>query len=472
MFDVPKFTICALLALFAFASSPSPGKAHIEGGVPQGARILFSADGSPLAVVVRGAGVLLRSDDEWSLLCTDALELLSQVEIGLRRDSDDHFLLNTFAGVLHGTPDACTWKPLDPLLSDRNVISLTADPDDPNTLYALTGQGNEEDAAYVSHDEGSTWELLFDVADNVGYREMFIAPSDGDRWYLSGIRLDFEMMKFWPIFETSVDRGRSVQRRDIDDSWDGFRILAVHPKNPDQALAAYIEEEPIHTNTGLTGGIERILLTTDGGDSWDRVAQVGEFIAITQSPDGEQVWISDHGGGLLYSSNGGREFETINSEFGSTCLEYHEGRLWGCGNLISDGFNIGVSDDNGATFEEFLDFDSVGGSLECDELDVQTACEESWMAWRFWFGYGVTSSDAGTPMPDATVTEADGSIPPSLPDSSADAAAASEDSSGCGCRVAARRSNGIGFIVPVVAAASLALRRRRRPSRPGPARWP
>ena len=149
-------------------------------------------------------------------------------------------------GIWKSTNAGATWTPLDDFLANLAVCSLVIDPDDPDTLYAGTGEGfGNQDAlpgagVFKTTDAGSTWDRL---PDTVG--------------------------------------------------WQFTNRLAIDPENGQNLLAA----------TG--SGIYR---TSNGGADWF-FEQGGNFLDIRFDPNNGSNAIASGNAAALYSTDGGQTWD-------------------------------------------------------------------------------------------------------------------------------------------------------------------
>jgi hypothetical protein len=171
---------------------------------------------------------------------------------------------NTVGGVFRLTEGATAWEQVtNGLPADCHVPCVTADPHDPNRIYAGTQEG-----PYVSTDGGTSWRRLTFPRHDLQVWSIAVHPANPQRLYVGTSPLG--------VF-ISDDQGgtwRSARGVDLSDVADmrGFvnRVIrfAFNPARPDEMFAAIEVRGVIHS--------------IDGGESWtDRGA---DLIALSGQP--------------------------------------------------------------------------------------------------------------------------------------------------------------------------------------------
>ncbi|MGD2215709.1 MAG: hypothetical protein PVJ64_03090 [Gemmatimonadales bacterium] len=177
----------------------------------------------------------------------------------------------------------------DPLFDDQPSIiigDMALDPSNPQRIFVGTGENNSSRSSYGgegvfrSDDGGQTWTLVgLEGSDRIG--RILVDPRNPDRVFVAVLG---------KLYTPGGQRG--VYRSDDGgDSWQlvlagengltGFVDLAFQPGNPDVIYAAAWERIRRPWDFVEGGDGTGIWKSTDGGDSWERVA--GGF------PHGEHV---------------------------------------------------------------------------------------------------------------------------------------------------------------------------------------
>ncbi len=133
-----------------------------------------------------------------------------------------------------------------------DVRSLAVHPDRPETFFLGTSDGQ----IFVSEDAGESWSQLLPgldrrdlVVDNLAFD-----PLDPNTLYAASWELKSD--KGW-LFRTR-DRGRTWQEISLDRFSSAIRAIAIAPLDPQQIAL------------GITEGV---ILSLDGGETWDRITR-------------------------------------------------------------------------------------------------------------------------------------------------------------------------------------------------------
>jgi hypothetical protein len=153
---------------------------------------------------------------------------------------------------------------------------------------------------------------------------------------------------------------------------------------------------------GLEG--DEVLVSADLGTSFTSLGNVrGRIQGFAASTS--RVWFQSPQLGVL-TRDGDAVVELEQSPHGG-CLAHRDGRLYACGVPWQDGFAVGVSDDDGATFQAVMPFfDGIAGARAC-EAELTATCDAELDFLREYYGF----SEIVEPGPEISeVTEA----PPEL----------------------------------------------------------
>jgi photosystem II stability/assembly factor-like uncharacterized protein len=191
----------------------------------------------------------------------------------------------------------------EPLFDDQPSIiigDMALDPSNPQRIFVGTGENNSSRSSYGgagvfrSEDGGETWTLVgLEESDRIG--RILVDPRNPDRVFVAALG---------KLYTPGGQRG--VYRSDDGgDTWQlvlageddltGFVDLAFQPGNPDVVYAAAWERIRRPWNFVEGGSGTGIWKSTDGGDSWERLAngfprgeQVGR-IGLAVTPANPQV---------------------------------------------------------------------------------------------------------------------------------------------------------------------------------------
>ncbi len=190
-----------------------------------------------------------------------------------------------------------------PRIMHTRVTTLTADPDDPETLWA----GVEIDGLRKSRDGGRTWEAIGTGLSSQDIHALAIVPEeDGSRRMLASTNNDVNL---------STDGGATWQPLGLGRSLPlpYFRGMAQQCGRPDVVFLGNGDFPP-----GSAGLIAR---SRDGGRSWDtgglpRRANSTLWNFAVHSADPGLVYASSVSGQVYRSAAGGASWERLAREFG------------------------------------------------------------------------------------------------------------------------------------------------------------
>jgi hypothetical protein len=183
-------------------------------------------------------------------------------------------------------------------------------------------------------------------------------------------------------------------------------VAAVSPDDPATLVLYTVANSP-----GLDAS--RLLVSHDGGDNFSVALERPEIRGAGYSGDGT-LWVAARDG--LYAASADlSQFDqtSVASELG--CVLERQGALFVCGHYAGVGSGssgIGISTNGGASFEPWLDFESVDAPVECP-ADSPTAvlCAQPWRDWEMEMTGVLPAAGPGTygpigATPDATLAPA------------------------------------------------------------------
>ncbi len=125
---------------------------------------------------------------------------------------------------------------------------------------------------------------------------------------------------------------------------------------------------------------ERLIRSTDGGETWETVLEVrGEisamtfhrgdaFVGVPNTPDADL-----HG---LWRSADGVLFEQLRADLSVGCLRSEGDTLYACASDFADGFAVGRSVDRGLSFEPVFRLSELRGPVVCDAARAETCATD------------------------------------------------------------------------------------------------
>lgn len=274
---------------------------------------------------------------------------VTDVATGAAGGSPVTYLAAASGGVWKTADAGATWEPVFDGNGALSIGALAVDPGDANVLYVGTGEANpgggslayDGNGIWKTVDGGSSWTHLGLEATG-SFGRLAVDPARPERVFAAAMGR---------LFSPNAERGlyRSLDAGDhwtnvlfLDDST-GCVDLAIDPSDPDRVFAVTWERtRRAHTRDygGPSSGIYR---STDGGDTWTRLAgglpeppvEVGR-IGIAISASDPQVVVasySDPAGfamGFYRSTDGGDTWTLLPRDplDGDSSFAWWFGRVW------------------------------------------------------------------------------------------------------------------------------------------------
>ena len=213
------------------------------------------------------------------------------------------FVALPFEGVARSLDGGATWtSSLE--LADPQVIGLTADPNDPDTVYATTRFqfGREHHFVWRTADNGETWEALPYPLPTTGQvfsldaRDLAVDPTDSRRLFIA-TELNNAGLREWAGIFRSEDGGQTWEKVGQAGV---YYAVETHPGAPGRVLAL----SPL--------GVYR---SDDHGDTWERTLSFDGRdllydMAVAPS-DPNVVYVHQGDGTLFRSDDGGATFADL-----------------------------------------------------------------------------------------------------------------------------------------------------------------
>lgn len=427
LFSAPLTPRALLASVASLLLALAPTAARANGRFPAANQLVLPPGGDSARQFVRTTFGLLTTMDSgasYRWMCERVVGFSGSQDPAVMMMGDGALVVALFDGLVVSHDGGCSFARA-PSLEGQYVIDVALDKGIAGSAIALTSSGLPGGAFYnqvfETKDDAKTWSKLGVAApDDMLSETLESAPSRPQRIYLSGfISVDEggpEPVRHG-VLEVSDDRAESWTRHMI--ALDGDQSVYIAAVDP-------LDHERLYARTrGSTS--DRLLLSVDGGESFVPIAQTeGSMLGFALSPDGERIAIGGPSAGVWVASKGALSFEKV-SEKKVSCLTWGKAGLFACGNGFDDGFVIGLSGDDGASFSAVMPaLSDVAGQVSCAaSAPLHQLCDAEWASLRETLG--IADGDGGLP---------DGDVGP-------DAAPADDagqgrndsntESSGCGC---------------------------------------
>jgi hypothetical protein len=443
-----------------------PSSAHANGRFPESNAVFF-APNEPDTVLLRTTFGLISSRDRgktWDWVCERAVGLAGVEDPMYSVTPDGTMIASTFSGLSVSHDKACNWAYVGGALDSLVFVDLASRPSTPGHVVALSSSyGGQDDAGFIFYkstlfettDEGKTFgALAATISPELLSETVDVTPSDPDRMYVSAVRDPGTTAKAFLL--TSTDHGKTFVENPLPlvQTEHAAFIAAVDPINADRLY--------VRTSNAVDMP-SRLLVSDDAGKTFRTIfTGQGALLGFALSSDGKKAYVGGTKDGLYAASTTDFNF-TQRSKVEIQCLKLADDGLWACSSEKS-GFVLGLTKDEGATFEAKLHFCDVRGPLTCPAgTTTNTECSlggttstasPPWPQQRAVLGCSASELDGGVDQDAAS--GADGSTNPAGPETM--------DGGGGGCSVRAPAPTPIAALLGGIAAsiALIAVSRRRR----------
>ena len=460
--NVRRGVEAAALAALAVAA-PSPARA--DGAFPAVEAVLVPSDRPQETILATNFGLVISEDggQTWNWSCEqddNAYAIFYQLGPAPRR----RLFAVANQHVVYSDDASCSWQISGGLLADQSVTDVFPDPTNADRVVAI-GIANTITSVFESADGGTTFgAMLYQAADGDAVNGVEIARSDPRIVYLA-LRTPDHSPKLartsdggasWIVNDLSADLGPGV-----------LRIIAVDPADANTVLLRWSSAD----------GSEAIGVTRDGGATATKPLSIpSTFSSFARMPDGTLV-LSGMAfvaqalvPALFVSHDGGSTFEENDAVPTVLALAQRDGILYASADNFVDGYALGASSDEGATWQPVVRFDQVASIMAClrTNAQCQATCEalagngvgSSGMIWdeAVCTGIPATTGAGGSAGAGAAGTTGGGGS------GAAGSGGGGHGSSGGGCAVAPGRPGSDPGTAALTAAliATTLLRRRKR----------
>lgn len=342
--------------------------------------------GDPQTILVRATyGVLLTKDagKRWDWICEGAIGFSGSEDPMISFTADGTILAGIFEGLAVSRDHGCGWAFEGGGLANHYVVDLAVDKVDATrgvlVISNNTGQNDAGAPTFIGQlwetlDSGATWKQAgVDLPTEFLALTVDSAPSNPSRVYVSG---RMGPPAYEGVLQRSDDRGMTWQKISIPGSDDTHLpyVGAIDPQNPD---VVYVRID--------AGGADQVLVTKDGGGTWDKIFEgttvdggAGDLLGFALSPDGSKVAVGGNLDGIWTAPASTLQFTQV-STIRAKCLTWATSGLYACADEAIDKLTVGLSQDDGKTFQPIMHLSSPCGPLACgDTSSVAVECNKQW----------------------------------------------------------------------------------------------
>jgi hypothetical protein len=384
-----------LAAALLFVSVPASANSRL----PATNQLVFAPDNPQLMLLRSTFGFLFSKDNgvTWDWLCESAIPCQGQQDPAVALLNGGVVLSGQEVEGLATSPDlGCSWSFVQGT-QNQPVIDVTRTPDGMTAFAIKNVYVSTSDAGALLYqtqmlqtvDAAKSWQPLSGVIDpTLVIDTIDVAPSDPKRLYITGqvYAQDHGTML------VSSDGGQTYTPFTIPFITNelGAYIAAVDPKVEDTVYLRTIALDPkLGTQTS------RLLVSTDGGQTYVQRWTGDKMLGFALSADGSRVYVGSIMDGLLVASTTDFVFKQT-STLQIQCLAMNGTTLYACGNEANSGFILGSTLDEGMTFTPLLKLETIRGPLSCPPNTSAAQCASQWPALASQFGIDAGPPDAGT----------------------------------------------------------------------------
>ncbi len=367
---IPGSSRLAALALFAsLVLAPPAASAH--GRFPEGLSLAFHPSDPNRFVINASRGFFVTDDGgatfDW--ICQGQYQAILSEDPSLVFFKDGRLAVGVLRGLVTADASLCAFDFPEPALHFGSVGDVTRDPSDPRRGFAVTAAGNADNVLFRTEDAGASVAQVGGVLAHARLRRVRIAPSSPDVIYVSGVTPPTAASALHAYVYRSTDGGASFETIEIPLAPGEIdcRVEAIDPADP--ARFFLVVDGPTDGS-----GLDRLLVGTGGGASFEPVLEAFDIRQVVTSEDGQTVWTGgrrrdnafdggpdDAGHGLFRSTDRGASFERIHDEVGIHCLGRRGDTLFACTDQFLDDALLVRSDDGGDTLHRVFAFADVEG---------------------------------------------------------------------------------------------------------------
>ncbi len=441
-----RAALTTMLAASLLASLLLCRQASADGAFPDSMQIFAPSDHPHRIILATTFGLIISEDDgsTWEWACEPINNDKTILYQKAAAPSERLFAVQIIHGLLFSDDLACSWTPSGGALSTAIARDAFADPTSPSRVYAIAAEPADApipSSAFRSDDSGLTFgPALFTGPSNGDLLGVENATSDPATVYLAMYGSAGSPAVLDPMLARSSNSGASWTSIDLAPTFGGsaVRIIAVDPTDPRRLYLRVTEKLD-----------EKLGVSTDGGLTFNAPITVSDQLTSFVRLANGTILVGglDHSQAVAYrSTDGAKTFVPLVKPPHLNAMAERDGKLYvGAENFI-DQFAVGVSTDEGATFQPLLTYDQVKRVKPC----VQQLCRDVCDNLAAGLGLGL--------WPQAVCGDE--------VDAGSDGGPTTASKSGCGCRVAGGDSGeGTGPAAPggslALMAAGLVVSRRR-----------
>ncbi len=373
-------------------------RAHANSRLPATNQLVVAPD-DPKSMLLRTTfGYLFTADTgkTWDWLCEPAIPCAGQQDPAVALLNGGVVLSGQIEGLATSPDRGCSWSFVAGT-ANQLIVDVARAADGVTAIALQNVYAQTTDAGVLLYNTqllkttnaAKTWVPLPGVIDpTLVIDTVDIAPSDSSRIYVTGQVYE----QTHATMLVSHDGGQTYLPYSIAFIANeyGAYIAAVDPNVADVVYVRTLAKDPM---TGLN--TSRLLVSTDGGQTFVEHWSGGMMLGFALSPDGSRVYLGSLEDGLVAANAIDLVFSQT-STLQIQCLATSGATLFACSNEASSGFILGSTTDEGASFTPLLKLDTIHQPLACPTTSSAAICLTQWPALEQELGIdGGIATDAG-----------------------------------------------------------------------------
>lgn len=254
--------------------------------------------------------------------------------------TDENIVLAGFSagGIFKTTDGGVTWRPVFDDHLELSIGHISYDPNNPNILYAGTGDPNmpayvfNGHGVYKSTDGGESWNYL-GLGDAGIISKVFVSPANSSTLYAAVMGNPYVRDNKRGVYK-STDGGGTWQNVLFVSNQAGASDLVINPNNPQVLYASFWDRIRSNQESIIHGPNARVYKSTDGGANWTVLGgglptEINGRTGLAmsrQNPDKLYVVYIDTlatTGGMYKTENGGATWTPVNvSALENACINF------------------------------------------------------------------------------------------------------------------------------------------------------
>jgi photosystem II stability/assembly factor-like uncharacterized protein len=190
------------------------------------------------------------------------------------RDKNTWYIAVASGGVWKTTNAGTTWTPIFDNEGSYSIGTVVIDPKNPNVIWVGTGENNAQrsvsygDGVYKSMDGGRSWQHMgLKQSEHIG--KIIIDPRNSDVVYVAAQGPLYDAGGDRGLFKTT-DGGKTWKKVLDGGEWSGASDVAIDPRNPDVLLASTWQRFRRQWGYIAGGPQSGLWRSTDAGATWKK----------------------------------------------------------------------------------------------------------------------------------------------------------------------------------------------------------